>query len=210
MAKIATVIISCRVNVPFPACRPTCCNSNSATRQEMMTVAIFAIQSVHHVAEFYFSESEADEKRDKKALAVVSLVGAILRDEVQPSDEKFSDEIQEVYEAYEKLKIEHRPLLEEIDGAVGRLFDARSADNIDYAVGLWNTAVSASLYSTKTEYQEGHLQEEQDATAQTAIAMARLIGAKSAREAAEITLGHPMTDDEWMKCQEPWERNWKS
>ena len=50
---------------------------------------------------------------------------------------------------------------------------------------------------------------EQDIVAQQAIEVAKLLGAKSARDAAEITMGRELSDIEWDKYKEPWERNWQ-
>jgi len=49
---------------------------------------------------------------------------------------------------------------------------------------------------------------EQDIVAQKAIAAAKAIGAKTAKEAAEITMGRELTENEWSKYKEAWERNW--
>lgn len=49
---------------------------------------------------------------------------------------------------------------------------------------------------------------EQDEVAITAILLGKTLGAKNAREAADITAGHHLTDSEWEKFKEPWERNW--
>jgi hypothetical protein len=48
----------------------------------------------------------------------------------------------------------------------------------------------------------------QDLVAQQAIQAAKVLGAKSAREAAEITMGRELSDPEWNEYKEPWERNW--
>jgi hypothetical protein len=51
--------------------------------------------------------------------------------------------------------------------------------------------------------------ERTDRVTAAAIAAARLVGAKSAREAAEITMGWRLSDAEWSKqFKERWERNW--
>lgn len=90
-------------------------------------------------------------------------------------------------------------------GVTRGLLDAASAD-----LASQSGSASANHDSARPENQECHLLEEQDATAQAAVAVGRLFGAKSARDAAEMTLGRPMTEEEWMQFQEPWERNWKS
>lgn len=55
----------------------------------------------------------------------------------------------------------------------------------------------------------GNLNAQQDAVAQQAIQAAKILGAQSAREAAEITMGREFSDSEWDKFKEPWNRNWK-
>ena len=50
--------------------------------------------------------------------------------------------------------------------------------------------------------------EEPDALARHLIQAGRSIGAKNAREAMEIALGRPSTDEEWECHRETWERNW--
>jgi hypothetical protein len=51
-------------------------------------------------------------------------------------------------------------------------------------------------------------QREQDAVARKSIEAAKLVGAKDARQAAEITMGRPLSNQEWEKCRTAWERNW--
>jgi len=53
---------------------------------------------------------------------------------------------------------------------------------------------------------EGQL--EADLVAQRAIGVSKSLGAESAREAAEITGGRKLSDEEWEKYKEVWERNW--
>jgi hypothetical protein len=51
--------------------------------------------------------------------------------------------------------------------------------------------------------------EKADSMTAAAIGAAKLVGAKSAREAAEITMGWRLSDAEWSKqFKEHWERNW--
>ena len=47
-----------------------------------------------------------------------------------------------------------------------------------------------------------------DAIAKFSIEAARLLGAKSPREAAEITAGRKLSDQEWERFRSGWERNW--
>ncbi|WP_370675530.1 hypothetical protein [Pleomorphomonas sp. PLEO] len=49
---------------------------------------------------------------------------------------------------------------------------------------------------------------EKDRVAQESIHAAKAVGAKTPRDAAEITMGRPFSDAEWDKWREPWERNW--
>lgn len=42
------------------------------------------------------------------------------------------------------------------------------------------------------------------------ILAAKKVGAKSPREAAEIAQGRRLTDEEWGKCAEVWQRRWYS
>ena len=46
------------------------------------------------------------------------------------------------------------------------------------------------------------------AIAQEAAQLARHFGAKSAREAAEITMGRAMTEPEWERVKQIWEQAW--
>lgn len=50
---------------------------------------------------------------------------------------------------------------------------------------------------------------EKDQIAQLSIHAAKTVGAKTAREAAEITMGRQLSDIEWEKYKETWERNWR-
>lgn len=52
------------------------------------------------------------------------------------------------------------------------------------------------------------ISEEQDDLARHAIQAGRSLGAESAREVMEITLGRPATDEEWERHREAWERIW--
>ena len=72
------------------------------------------------------------------------------------------------------------------------------------------TLAFANSGGARTENQESYPREKQDVVLQKYVAMGRLLGAKSAREAAEMAVGRPMTEKEWMQFQEPWDRNWKS
>lgn len=47
-----------------------------------------------------------------------------------------------------------------------------------------------------------------DATAQQLIEAGRLLGAKTPREAAEMAVGRELTDEEWERHKEGWQRNW--
>jgi len=40
------------------------------------------------------------------------------------------------------------------------------------------------------------------------IEAAKHLGAKTPREAAEITMGRVLTDEEWGRCSETWYRRW--
>ena len=46
------------------------------------------------------------------------------------------------------------------------------------------------------------------ALVKTYIAEGKYLGAKNAREAAEMAAGRPLTDEEWAKVGKPWEENW--
>ena len=48
----------------------------------------------------------------------------------------------------------------------------------------------------------------QDEIAMKAIVAGKALGAKSAKEAAEMTAGRLIDAEEWNKIREPWERNW--
>ena len=48
----------------------------------------------------------------------------------------------------------------------------------------------------------------QDKVALEAIAASKYLGANSAREAAEMSMGRSLSDAEWYQHKEPWERNW--
>jgi hypothetical protein len=50
--------------------------------------------------------------------------------------------------------------------------------------------------------------EKADAAVRTAIEAARFLGARTSREAAEMTMGRPLTDDEWAGGGSTWERVW--
>jgi hypothetical protein len=49
---------------------------------------------------------------------------------------------------------------------------------------------------------------EQDQVVQRIIYMAKYIGLKTPRAAAEQTMGRALTDEEWEKHKEPFQRNW--
>jgi hypothetical protein len=48
----------------------------------------------------------------------------------------------------------------------------------------------------------------QDEVAQQAIAWAKYKGAKSPREAAEMTAQRSLTEEQWNECKHHWERHW--
>jgi hypothetical protein len=40
------------------------------------------------------------------------------------------------------------------------------------------------------------------------IKSSKKLGAKSAREAAEMTMGRPLTEEEWGRYSKTWQRRW--
>jgi hypothetical protein len=54
----------------------------------------------------------------------------------------------------------------------------------------------------------GEVRQNPDTIAKMSIKAARLLGAKSPREAAEITAGRELSDQEWERFKSSWERNW--
>ena len=49
---------------------------------------------------------------------------------------------------------------------------------------------------------------EVDEVAQEAIRAAKILRVSTPREAAELTMGRPLTDAEWNSYKAPWVRNW--
>lgn len=56
--------------------------------------------------------------------------------------------------------------------------------------------------------QKGEPLSDGDKICRAMIDAALQIGAKTPREAAEISLGRPFTDDEWPTYRDAWEKNW--
>jgi hypothetical protein len=50
----------------------------------------------------------------------------------------------------------------------------------------------------------------QDTIGRQAVAAAKALGATNAREAAEIALKRSLTDREWERVREAWERSWRN
>lgn len=59
------------------------------------------------------------------------------------------------------------------------------------------------------EPDQGDVQQRQDEIAKACIRTAKSFGAKTAREAAEMTAGREIPTDEWDRVRVAWERNWK-
>jgi hypothetical protein len=47
-----------------------------------------------------------------------------------------------------------------------------------------------------------------DEVADQLIEAGKYLGAKTPREAAEIAMGRPLTDEEWGRCADAWVRRW--
>jgi hypothetical protein len=60
----------------------------------------------------------------------------------------------------------------------------------------------------KNSATSGEVRQNPDSVAKMAIEAARCVGAKSPREAAEITAGRKLSDQEWERFKGSWERNW--
>ena len=56
--------------------------------------------------------------------------------------------------------------------------------------------------------QPSNVHSEQDLIAKGAIKMGKMLGAQNARDAAEMTMGRELNDDEWNEVKQAWERNW--
>lgn len=50
--------------------------------------------------------------------------------------------------------------------------------------------------------------DEREALLDTMIEQGKYLGAKSAREAAEMVMGRPLSDEEWGKHADDWNRRW--
>jgi len=86
---------------------------------------------------------------------------------------------------------------------------ALPGDDAEYVGLLTRQMLNAALLAVNAAGKEGFEgQSEADQVAQRAIGVSKLLGAESAREAAEITVGRELSDEEWVEYKEVWERNW--
>lgn len=77
---------------------------------------------------------------------------------------------------------------------------------IDVARSLWRENPKELPSKPEPRLQKS---ESDDAIARRAIEAGRLLGARTAREAAEMTAGRPLTDDEWSGLGSTLERVWR-
>lgn len=94
---------------------------------------------------------------------------------------------------------------------LGALLEAETLPGEDAAFVRQNLEMMLQIASQVSEYVKGACAsryEERDILVQSMIRIARSLGATTAREAAEVAQGRPLTDNEWIERSDMWERNW--
>ncbi|MCF7822241.1 MAG: hypothetical protein K9M17_07375, partial [Mariprofundaceae bacterium] len=79
---------------------------------------------------------------------------------------------------------------------------------LGFTVGLFQASIVFMVRKLLAPNTKDTDLSEADLVASQAIAAAKTLGAKNAKEAAEMTAGRQITDEKWEKIKEGWEKNW--
>ena len=121
--------------------------------------------------------------------------------EVARAGGKFGSNLDEAAFMFVAASLWHRSGATWIESPEAKLVDGllELTDKVRVEKSLEFTAPTA-LSSTETA--------KQDHVARQAIEAARLLGARNARDAAEMIMGRELSGAEWEDCRSAWERNW--
>ena len=119
----------------------------------------------------------------------------------------YSSEVASLGDSFNTMSQEGR-VIEAIGQNVAKWIATPTDDHLAKLVALYRLCKTHAK-AEEPELENSDAEDSQNAVARQAIEVAKLVGAKNAREVAEITKGGALTDAEWKRHGPAWERNWR-